>query len=67
MYLNQLGDCAVSRQLDPDRQDFCLLFHSNSYAPFQYTPEGKEVMQRLWQETLTEFSFVDMDGIIKSL
>ena len=37
------------------------------YAPFQYTAEGKEVMERLWQETLAEFSFVDVDGILKSL
>ncbi|KAK4948642.1 hypothetical protein LTR10_012646 [Elasticomyces elasticus] len=37
------------------------------YAPFQYTAKGKEVMERLWQETLEEFSFVDVNGILKSL
>ena len=38
-----------------------------SYAPFQYTLDGKEVMTRLWQETLNELKFVDVDGILNSL
>ncbi|KIX93966.1 uncharacterized protein Z520_10303 [Fonsecaea multimorphosa CBS 102226] len=37
------------------------------YAPFQYTPKGKEVMERLWQETINEFSFIDTMSILKSL
>ncbi|OQV02388.1 hypothetical protein CLAIMM_07593 [Cladophialophora immunda] len=37
------------------------------YAPFEYTPEGKTVMERLWQETIHEFNFVDTMGILKSL
>ncbi|CAM1509474.1 Fc.00g032130.m01.CDS01 [Cosmosporella sp. VM-42] len=37
------------------------------YAPFQYTSEGKEVMERLWQETVNEFNFIDVNDILKSL
>ncbi|KEF57425.1 uncharacterized protein A1O9_05342 [Exophiala aquamarina CBS 119918] len=37
------------------------------YAPFQYTPEGKVVMERLWEETLNEFNFLDVKGVLKSL
>ncbi|KAH8653873.1 hypothetical protein BX600DRAFT_501388 [Xylariales sp. PMI_506] len=37
------------------------------YAPFQYTPEGKKVMEILWEETIKEFNFVDVNGILKSL
>ncbi|EXJ66963.1 uncharacterized protein A1O5_09609 [Cladophialophora psammophila CBS 110553] len=37
------------------------------YAPFQYTLEGKIIMERLWQETLSEFNFIDVNGILKFL
>ncbi|KAF2002142.1 NAD(P)-binding protein [Amniculicola lignicola CBS 123094] len=47
----------------------CLMnWDITPYAPFQYTPEGKEVMDRLWRETLEEFNLigVDANGILKS-
>ncbi|EON98872.1 putative short-chain dehydrogenase reductase family protein [Phaeoacremonium minimum UCRPA7] len=47
----------------------CILMNweISPYAPIQYTPEGKTIMDRLWQETLSEFSFVDVNGLLKSL
>ena len=39
----------------------------NRYAPFQYTPEGKRIMERLWQETMDEFKIVDATGILASI
>ncbi|KAL6809784.1 hypothetical protein V8C40DRAFT_259101 [Trichoderma camerunense] len=37
------------------------------YAPFQYTAKGKEIMKRLWEETLNEFKFIDVNSILGSL
>ncbi|UKZ74760.1 hypothetical protein TrVFT333_002430 [Trichoderma virens FT-333] len=34
------------------------------YAPFQYTAEGKIIMNRLWEETLKEFNFIDTNSIL---
>jgi hypothetical protein len=32
-----------------------------------YTPEGKEVMGRLWEETMEGFSSFNVDTILRSL
>jgi len=32
-----------------------------------YTPEGKQIIERLWQETVEELSFADVQGILDSL
>ncbi|KAJ5587587.1 uncharacterized protein N7459_003352 [Penicillium hispanicum] len=47
----------------------CLLMNWGivPYHSLQYTPEGKELMEQLWEETLNEFSFIDVNAILKSL
>ncbi|KAJ5891659.1 uncharacterized protein N7473_007887 [Penicillium subrubescens] len=37
------------------------------YAPFQYTKEGREVMERLWKETIKELGPLGVSDILKSL
>ncbi|KAJ5815555.1 hypothetical protein N7474_007332 [Penicillium riverlandense] len=37
------------------------------YPSLLYTEDGKNIMERLWEETLEEFSFVDVNGILKFL
>ncbi|KAF7181000.1 hypothetical protein CNMCM7691_000129 [Aspergillus felis] len=37
------------------------------YAPFEYTREGREVMDRLWEETMEELDPVGVRKILKSL
>ncbi|KAJ5128781.1 hypothetical protein N7448_002494 [Penicillium atrosanguineum] len=37
------------------------------YPSFMYSPEGKEVMGRLWDETMKEFSSFDVDATLKFL
>jgi hypothetical protein len=32
-----------------------------------YTPEGKEIAEKLWQETVAELAYADMQGILDSL
>jgi hypothetical protein len=32
-----------------------------------YTPEGKEIMERLWQETMKELSFTNLSDILDGL
>jgi hypothetical protein len=32
-----------------------------------YTPEGKQATERLWQETIAELSFADVQGILDSM
>ena len=37
------------------------------FAAFLYTPEGKEVIERLWQETVKELDFADVRKILQSM
>ncbi|KAJ5713014.1 uncharacterized protein N7483_010195 [Penicillium malachiteum] len=37
------------------------------YTEFQCSEEGKEMMDRLWTETLEELNFIDVNSILKSL
>jgi hypothetical protein len=37
------------------------------FAAMVYTPDGKEVMERLWEETMHEFSFAGVQAILKSM
>ncbi|KAI5917432.1 NAD(P)-binding protein [Camillea tinctor] len=36
-------------------------------APIVYTPEGERVGQQLWQETLAEFSFAEVEQILREM
>ncbi|CAI7650702.1 unnamed protein product [Penicillium pancosmium] len=37
------------------------------YPPLLYTVEGENIKERLWQETLEELRFVNVNGILESL
>lgn len=43
-----------------------LLTRVYRYSSFMYTPEGKEIMGRLW-ETMEGFSSFNVDTILRSL
>lgn len=34
------------------------------FSAMLYTPEGKAITQRVWDETLAEFAFADVRGIL---
>lgn len=36
----------------------------NSFAPFLYTPEGKKLIDQLWQETMEELKFANTRTIL---
>lgn len=36
-------------------------------APIIYTAEGETLKEQIWEETLAEFSFADMEGIVRGL
>lgn len=36
-------------------------------APILYTEEGEEVSKHLWNETMAELAFANVEGIIKSV
>jgi hypothetical protein len=38
-----------------------------SFAAFLYTPEGKAVIQRVWNETLAELDFAGVRLILESM
>ncbi|RYP77499.1 hypothetical protein DL771_001072 [Monosporascus sp. 5C6A] len=44
----------------------CFLM-SWQILPFLYTPDGKVVTERLWQETLSELDFAGVEGILDSI
>jgi hypothetical protein len=32
-----------------------------------YTPEGKQIIDRLWEETIAELNFADVQGILDGM
>lgn len=49
-----------------DIPDIGLIVH-NRYAPFQYTKDGQEVMERLWKETIKELGPLGVSDILNPL
>lgn len=37
------------------------------FADMLYTPEGKQVTEKLWSETIAELSFADVQGTLNSI
>lgn len=50
-----------------DNDDFLAKRRIDSMAPIIYTPEGKTLSERLWQETITELSFAKVDDILRDI
>ncbi|KAI1461933.1 NAD(P)-binding protein [Annulohypoxylon moriforme] len=46
---------------------FCMSWKISPYNSFLYTPEGREAVEKLWQETMDELEFVGASGIIESM
>ncbi|KAJ4371240.1 hypothetical protein N0V83_004457 [Neocucurbitaria cava] len=46
---------------------YIMSWEINPFAPLLYTPEGKQIIERLWEETMTELSFADVQGVLDSL
>jgi hypothetical protein len=44
-----------------------LLIYFVSLAPIIYTPEGGEILTKLWRETLNELAFAGLQEILNSL
>ena len=40
---------------------------ASSFAGLLYTPDGKQIIERLWQETIAELSFAEVQGVLDSL
>lgn len=36
-------------------------------APLVYSVEGKDITEQLWNETIEEFSFAQVDSIIRDI
>ncbi|KAF3917482.1 hypothetical protein ABW21_db0200887 [Orbilia brochopaga] len=37
------------------------------YPPFLYTQEGRDTMDKLWEETMAEWSFADIKGVLEQM
>lgn len=37
------------------------------FVDLMYTPEGKQIIERLWQETLAELGFAGVQGILEGM
>jgi len=44
-----------------------LTLKTHRFAPFVYTAEGKDTMNRLWEETLAEFQFANLRQILEEM
>ncbi|KAF2167174.1 hypothetical protein M409DRAFT_22603 [Zasmidium cellare ATCC 36951] len=45
---------------------FLTSWRVHPFVPFLYTPEGKELMERLWEETMAELAFAGPNEILSS-
>ncbi|KAI2610564.1 NAD(P)-binding protein [Hypoxylon sp. NC1633] len=46
---------------------YIMSWKISPFAGLLYTPEGKQVIDRLWQETIAELSFAGVQGILDGL
>ncbi|OGM47779.1 hypothetical protein ABOM_003238 [Aspergillus bombycis] len=46
---------------------FLMDWQIRPFATVLYTPEGKQAIERLWHETMTELAFADVQGILRSM
>ncbi|KAE8370547.1 hypothetical protein BDV27DRAFT_152139 [Aspergillus caelatus] len=46
---------------------FLMDWQIRPFAAVLYTPEGKQAIERLWDETMTELKFADVQGILRSM
>ncbi|KAI1138437.1 NAD(P)-binding protein [Hypoxylon sp. FL0543] len=46
---------------------FIMSWQIHPFPTFLYTPEGQQVIERLWSETLAEFEFANVRGILESM
>ncbi|KAF2812775.1 NAD(P)-binding protein [Mytilinidion resinicola] len=46
---------------------FLMSWQIHPFAAFLYTPEGKVVRQRVWEETMAELHFAGVRGILESI
>ena len=66
MFPHELADPSVS--FLPDSSSiWCLAKVDYRFAAFLYTPEGKVVTQRVWDETLAELDFAHVRHALDSM
>ncbi|CAH0003347.1 unnamed protein product [Clonostachys byssicola] len=58
---------AILVQGKPSHGSFISEWTIKPYPKLWYTPEGREIQLKLWQETMEEFNFAEASRIIKSL
>jgi hypothetical protein len=66
MFSDELGDPPVSHRTIM-LESFVVYSLTGLLVRFSamlYTPEGKAITQRIWDETLAEFAFADVRGIL---
>jgi len=44
-----------------------IKYVSYRMAPIVYASEGKDISEQLWKETLAEFSFAGVEGILEDI
>ena len=66
-FLDELEGCAVCFQpivrIERGVTDSCLC----RFVSLLYTPEGQQVAEKLWRETLHELRFANVEGILASM
>ncbi|KAI0478163.1 hypothetical protein F4859DRAFT_478779 [Xylaria cf. heliscus] len=46
---------------------FLMSWNIHPFPTLLYTPEGKRITQRVWDETLAEFEFVNARGVVEAM
>ncbi|KAI1332849.1 NAD(P)-binding protein [Xylariaceae sp. FL0255] len=64
------ASCLVDAIINKGKEShgcFLMSWKIHPFNAFLYTPEGKVVTQRVWNETMAEFEFANLLGIIESM
>lgn len=64
MFPYKLENPPVSRDLHNMTFEHTADISVNSFAPFLYTPEGKKLIDQLWQETMEELKFANTRTVL---
>ena len=70
MLSNELEDTSVSfshNLLRATKPPNSVLMNVYRFAAYLYTPEGKVVRERCWEETLAELEFAGVKSILESM
>ena len=57
----------MERERESEREKLTDVVRFDSFNPMMYTPEGKAITDRLWDETIAELEFAGVRDILQGM